>query len=133
MQCNIWKQKQTNGRSRGYPPPQRDPILSFSHTFPLKSTHVGGCPPQREILDPPLKKKSKINKYLMSSKWVKCISGGQKLLTLYILILIYWNNRSLKILNFKLTLNWLDRDLTEMKRKDLTSQICKQWPEIMSL
>ena len=36
-------------------PPQQDPILSFSHMFLPKSTHVGGrCPPPREILDPPL-------------------------------------------------------------------------------
>ena len=28
-------------------PPQQDPILSFSHTFLPKSTHVGGrCPPR---------------------------------------------------------------------------------------
>ena len=48
------------GGSRGAPPaplPQQDPILSFSHTFSLKSTSVGGRrtpPPQREILDPQL-------------------------------------------------------------------------------
>ena len=43
------------------PPPQQDPILSFSHMFLPKSTHIGGRhpptarrPPQREILDPPL-------------------------------------------------------------------------------
>ena len=42
------------------PPPQWDPILSFLHTFSLKSTHVKGqhpptaqCP-QWEILDLPL-------------------------------------------------------------------------------
>ena len=36
--------------------PPWDPILSFSHTFTPKSTHIGGpCPPPpREILDPPL-------------------------------------------------------------------------------
>ena len=33
-----------------------DPILSFSHTFSPKSTHVGSPrpPPLQEILDPPL-------------------------------------------------------------------------------
>ena len=43
-------------------PPQQDPFLSFLHTFLLKSVHVRGwhpppmgrCPPQWEILDPPL-------------------------------------------------------------------------------
>ena len=39
------------GRSRGccrhVPPPQQDPILSFSHIFLLKSAHVGGRRPQR--------------------------------------------------------------------------------------
>ena len=53
----------TIGGSRGrrWRAPQRDPILSFSHTFLPKSTHVRGwhspnglAPPQREILDPPL-------------------------------------------------------------------------------
>ena len=41
----------------GAPPPQQDPFLSFSHSFSLKSVHVRGWrpPPQREILDPPLK------------------------------------------------------------------------------
>ena len=34
---------------------QRDPILSFSHTFPPKSARVGGQRPQREILDPQLR------------------------------------------------------------------------------
>ena len=41
--------------------PPWDPILSFWHTFSLKSAHVGGprppngcTPPLREILDPPL-------------------------------------------------------------------------------
>ena len=36
-----------SGGSRGVPlvPPQRDPICSFLHTFPPKSTHVGGQPP----------------------------------------------------------------------------------------
>ena len=50
------------GRARRTPPPPPwDPILSFSHTFSLKSAHVGGpCPtqrvhaPLREILDLPL-------------------------------------------------------------------------------
>ena len=45
------------GGVAGAPPPQQDPILSFSHMFSPKSTHVGGRrppPPQREILDPPL-------------------------------------------------------------------------------
>ena len=43
------------------PPPLQDPILSFSHTFSLKSAHVGGQnPPKwvhaplRKILDPAL-------------------------------------------------------------------------------
>ena len=36
------------GRSRGrcqHASPQQDPILSFLHTFSLKSTHVGGQHP----------------------------------------------------------------------------------------
>ena len=49
-------------RIQGAPvaPPQWDPILSFSHTFSLKSTHIrgrppnGSAPPQPEILDPQL-------------------------------------------------------------------------------
>ena len=45
------------------PPPERDPILSFLHTFSPKSARIGGrrpplpwlgAPPQREILDLPL-------------------------------------------------------------------------------
>ena len=45
------------------PPPQQDPILSFSHVFPPKSGCIGGqvstppnglAPPQWEILDPQL-------------------------------------------------------------------------------
>ena len=52
----IW-----GGGHAGCTPPLWDPILSFLHTFSLKSAHVGGprplltgaCPP-REILDPPL-------------------------------------------------------------------------------
>ena len=36
-------------------PPLWDPILSFLHTFSLKSAHIGGPrPPLREILDAPL-------------------------------------------------------------------------------
>ena len=49
------------GERAGRTPPYGTPILSFSHTFSLKSTHVGGprppdgCTiPLREILDPPL-------------------------------------------------------------------------------
>ena len=43
------------GRRGAHPPPQQDQFLSFSHTFSPKSVRVGGwCPPQREILDPPL-------------------------------------------------------------------------------
>ena len=34
------------GAASACPPTQRDPILSYSHTFPPKSAHIGGrCPP----------------------------------------------------------------------------------------
>ena len=44
------------GGSRGRTPGtlRMDPILSFSHTFSPKSTHVRGPRPLREILNPPL-------------------------------------------------------------------------------
>ena len=50
----IWQLNITIGGSRGghcqcAPPPQQDPILSFSHTFLPKSAKVGGwCPPPME-------------------------------------------------------------------------------------
>ena len=42
------------------PPPQRDPILSFSHVFQTKSTHVGCRHPERQILDPLLEKRGRV-------------------------------------------------------------------------
>ena len=52
----------SRGGVPGSRPPLWDPILSFLHTFSLKSTRVGdphppqmgACRPLREILDPPL-------------------------------------------------------------------------------
>ena len=37
-------------------PPLQDPILSFSHTFSLKSAHIGGQNPPKMGPRPPLRK-----------------------------------------------------------------------------
>ena len=64
--------------------PLQDPILSFSHTFSLKSAHVGGQtppppkwvhapPPLRKILDPALSQVSTLS--LLPVSPTKILSG----------------------------------------------------------
>ena len=57
MMTNNDNVESSIGRSRGvcqHTPPLQDPILSFLHTFSLKSAHVGGQNPPKMGPCPPM-------------------------------------------------------------------------------